>query len=301
MSSELTCSAQARACAEPMIGTAPSAARWIAIEDNTPWNGPVPGFLGTEQAAELGDRLKARLVLMRSPGRRARDAGQRRRVLAADALSGRMTALTVDDPAELYDLDWSRLEPAEPVLLVCVHGRRDRCCAIAGRPLVSALAAAYPPGVAWESSHLGGHRFAPTALLLPYGYLYGGLTESLARRVLSEATLGRVVTHGLRGRSAWSPAGQAAELAVRTQAGELDMAALAVTEQGQGQVHVRHRDGRAWLAEVGAAAVDGAGPASCGREPEARSALAVTSVAETPEATALISPGSDIGWLFPAA
>jgi hypothetical protein len=193
-----------------------------------------------------------------------------------------MAALTVDDPAELLDLDWCRLEPAEPVLLVCVHGRRDRCCAVAGRPLVAALAASYPPGAAWECSHLGGHRFAPTALLLPYGYLYGALTEPLARRVLGAAARRRVELHGLRGRSVWSPAGQAAEFAVRTRIGELDMAALTIAEQGPGQVHIQHRDGRAWLADVEAAHVGGAGPASCGREPEARSTYVVTSLVELP-------------------
>ena len=280
MSRELTCSAQARACAEPMIGTAPPAACWITIEDHTPWSDPVPGFLGTALAAELGARLSARLVLMRRPGRRARAAGEPRRVLAADGLSGRMAALTVDDPAELLDLDWSRLEPAEPVLLVCVHGRRDRCCAVAGRPLVTALAAAYAPGTAWECSHLGGHRFAPTALLLPYGYLYGALTEPLARRVLGGAARWRVELRGLRGRSVWSPAGQVAELAVRTRIGELDMAALTIAEQVPGQVHIQHRDGRAWLADVEAVRVGGAGPASCGREPEERSTYVVTSLVE---------------------
>ena len=52
-------------------------------------------------------------------------------------------------------------EVAGPIVLVCAHGRRDACCARLGPPLFDALAPHCPPDALWQSSHLGGHRFAP--------------------------------------------------------------------------------------------------------------------------------------------
>ena len=85
--------------------------------------------------------------------------------------------------------------PAPPALLVCTHAERDPCCGTDGRALVDALAAAGVPDV-WECSHLGGHRFAATALVLPTGYLYGHLDSTArsrsARRSPRERSLRRV-------------------------------------------------------------------------------------------------------------
>lgn len=57
------------------------------------------------------------------------------------------------------------------VVLVCTHGRRDRCCGSLGTTLVAALddrPALLGDGVQLaRTSHTGGHRFAPTALILP--------------------------------------------------------------------------------------------------------------------------------------
>ena len=46
----------------------------------------------------------------------------------------------------------------------------------------------------WESSHLGGHRFAPTALVLPTGYLYGHLDLRCAVAVAETGTI--ILDHG---------------------------------------------------------------------------------------------------------
>ena len=75
---------------------------------------------------------------------------------------------------------------AEPVLLVCTNGRRDVCCAVRGRP-VALEAARRRPGAVWESSHTGGHRFAPTGVLLPHGVTLARLDAALCAEVLESA------------------------------------------------------------------------------------------------------------------
>lgn len=68
-------------------------------------------------------------------------------------------------------------------LLVCTHGSRDTCCGSAGTSLFLNLSARERDLGAstrlWRTSHTGGHRFAPTALLLPEATLWAYVDEQL--------------------------------------------------------------------------------------------------------------------------
>jgi hypothetical protein len=59
-------------------------------------------------------------------------------------------------------------------VLVCTHGRRDACCGTLGTRLAFGLGDLAGVRV-WRTSHTGGHRFAPTALLLPEGTMWAYL------------------------------------------------------------------------------------------------------------------------------
>src|SRR6185312_1871161 len=168
------------------------------------------------------------------------------------------TLVTVAGPNELLDLPLpppgeqlpGRPVP-DPLLLVCTHGRRDRCCALDGRALVKALVEAGEPDV-WESTHLGGHRFAPTALVLPTGYLYGRLDVGGAVAAHKAAAVGEVEPALCRGRSTWTQPGQVAELAVRAETGLRGANVLQVEPAPDDAaapvryVTVSHTDGRRW-------------------------------------------------------
>lgn len=105
-------------------------------------------------------------------------------------------------------------------ILVCTHGARDACCGSFGFPIYEALrtevAEMGRESVrVWRSSHLGGHRLAPTMLDLASGRYWGHLTPDAARAiVLREGRFADVAPHyrgwtGLR-----SPMEQVAEGAV---------------------------------------------------------------------------------------
>jgi len=72
-------------------------------------------------------------------------------------------------------------------VLLCAHGSRDVCCGSLGTRLaVEARAdeAISASGVRlWQTSHTGGHRFAPTAISLPDGMLWGHLDLPLLRQI----------------------------------------------------------------------------------------------------------------------
>ena len=101
-----------------------------------------------------------------------------------------------------------------PIVAVCTHGVRDRCCALFGGELVRALALVGDPDVEIrEASHLGGDRFAPTVLVLPSGHMYGHLTPDDAPALIA-AALGRsALRERFRGSLWLDPLEQMAQIA----------------------------------------------------------------------------------------
>lgn len=255
--------------AEPVAGTAPVAAGWVCVEQRGAWprnvdEHPDPSIRALlERASAVGWKL----LLIRRPGREPEGPT---RVLLADTspTAPRITTLTVDGPAELDAIMPGETVGAElsgGMLLVCTHGRRDRCCALDGRALATAVRSIGEPDV-WECSHLGGHRFAPTALVLPTGYLYGRIDVSGAVSAGKAAGIGEVEIGQCRGRTAWSPAGQVAELAVRELTGLREAGALTVAPGDGPEVLVTGTDGSRWSVPVWQS-TNPDRPASCGAVP----------------------------------
>lgn len=141
------------------------------------------------------------------------------------------------------------------------------CCAVKGRALATAL---HDPlvGRVWETTHLSGHRFAPTAVLLPSGVTDVRLDPDLALAAFEHGKAGRVMLDGYRGRTTYSRPGQAAEAAVRTASGESDLDALEVVSvrehDGLWHAVLSHRDGRQWRVDVTGRRLELARPESCG-------------------------------------
>ncbi|MEU0385658.1 sucrase ferredoxin [Streptomyces chartreusis] len=286
-----TCSSVSRDSDEPVSGTAATARTWLLLEQPGPWG--AKALTSSHLDPALGRALEAaakdtgvRIVLIRRPGRHAdRRMPAARRVYAAHTVPGNvwLHGATTSDPGQLLDLDFAALgrgdhgtfdavlggrpHDGDPLALVCTNGKRDRCCALLGRPLAAELATSGVEGV-WEVTHLGGHRFSPTVLVLPYGYAYGRAEAHTLKEVLHRAREGRIVVEGCRGSSAWERPGQAAELAVRTRTGEYAAEALSVVRTAgaapRWEVTVAHADGRRWRVEVAQGAALPPRPESCG-------------------------------------
>ncbi|MBW1595532.1 sucrase ferredoxin [Streptomyces sp. JJ38] len=283
-----TCASASRNRAEPLAATAATARTWLLLEQPGPWGTDAlhASHLDRDTARTLTAAVEGtdvRVALIRRPGRHAdRTPRPPRRVYLAHTLPGASWVRTwlTDTPETLSALDFAALgrgehggtgEPyrGDPLALVCTNGRRDRCCALLGRPLAEELAASGDANT-WEITHIGGHRFSPTLLVLPYGYAYGRADAPALKGVLGAVRRGRVVTERCRGRSAWGRAGQAAELAVRELTGEEDADALTLDEPpadaSRWALVVRHRDGRSWRVD-GVTEPGPAVPASCGAAP----------------------------------
>ncbi|MFE1311108.1 sucrase ferredoxin [Streptomyces sp. NPDC058755] len=285
------CATVSRSLDEPVSGTAATATTWLLLEQPGPWG--VKALTSSHLDPALGRALEAaaegtgvRVALIRRPGRHA-DPGTPalRQVYVAHTVPGNvwLHSATTRDPYRLLGLDFAALgagdhrsfgaaldgrpHTGDPLALVCTNGKRDRCCALLGRPLAAELASSGVRGV-WEVTHLGGHRFAPTVLVLPYGYAYGRAEAHTIKEALHGVQEGHVVVEGCRGCSAWDRPGQAAELAVRSAAGEYAAGALSVVRtEGRAprwEVVVAHTDGRHWLVTVAQGASLPPRPESCG-------------------------------------
>lgn len=235
--SEAACSVISRSVAEPLAGTAPVAIAWLAIEQPGPFgrDALTKSHFPADLGAELDRRCKPlsiRPELIRRPGAHA-DTGRHsadRTVLLARATPGdvRFASMTITDPSQLLEIDLVALargdfdsahpdqEAAEQgALLICTHGKRDVCCALRGRPVAIELAATFGGQLdVWECSHLGGHRFAATAVALPTGWVLGRMDETAPRA--GEMLVDNLVPlHVARGRSSLSPQAQYADLMYR--------------------------------------------------------------------------------------
>jgi len=200
-----------------MLGTAFPADRLLLVEQPGPWGRP--GLRASRFPADVAAAVERRALAagirpqaIRRPGR---TASSTRRVWALARCRDGVEQLRVGTwqrPEELLDLplDGSagRVED-EPWFLVCAHGKHDPCCALRGRGVAAALESVRP-GRVWETSHVGGDRFAANVLVLASGLLYGRVPAGGVAELADAADAGRVVLPLLRGRIGLPPAAQAA-------------------------------------------------------------------------------------------
>lgn len=76
-------------------------------------------------------------------------------------------------------------EAAPRDLFICGHGRRDRCCGRMGVQLQQATSTRWAGVRVRRSSHLGGHRFAPTAVTMPDNRWWAFLTVDALDRIVN--------------------------------------------------------------------------------------------------------------------
>jgi len=218
------------------MASAPEASRaWLLIEHPGPWphepsDAVLPDLLRTvvDEAVELSIRVQ----LIRRPGSRGAGDGVwagwtagSEPWLRRGSLSGGLNGLDLEGLAAGRPVAFGS-SVSEPVFLVCGHAQRNACCARFGGPLAQALAARYP-GQVFQTTHVGGHRFAANLVILPHGLYYGPVGLAEATAAIGAYERGAVTPGRYRGRAGQPRPTQQAEHEVLTRAGSLRVAALA--------------------------------------------------------------------------
>jgi hypothetical protein len=197
------------AAGEDLIGSAPPCQTYILIECPLPWASSA--FESKSIPQNLRDLIRATKALDRS---------LRFLLITRLTSSDRPHLLIYEQQPGLFCSGYRRwegtvdhLEQVAPIiqsylagqlnlslslnqdvrdLLVCVHGSHDKCCAKFGLPFYrEAIATVTQLGHSnvrlWQTSHFGGHRFAPTLIDLPVGRYYGRLNQEALRSILTRS------------------------------------------------------------------------------------------------------------------
>jgi hypothetical protein len=247
---------------EPLAATASRIDHWLLVEYRGLWS-PEP-LAGSALSEAVKDRLqeqvaalpRSRLLFIRRPDRRSRPEltcffGRTREE------GSRFVRLELESHEDLLGVDftsWPGNPLEHPLLVVCTHGKRDRCCARYGRPLYDALCAVMDEDHLWQCTHVGGDRFAGNLVCFPEGLYFGRVDPADAWALLEEYLAGRIHLPRYRGRCCYSFPVQAAEVASRHEARARGIDALrleGVERIGSDAWRVAFRaDGRRYEADV---------------------------------------------------
>jgi hypothetical protein len=235
-----SCSALSIEVNEQLFGTAPHTEVWIALEY------PFPAGSKALEESTIPDAVKAYLFNLQKsiPGTRLLLIRQenpkphleiRAFVGLSSILPPRFYEFHLSNYEELLNLDFASLFSGQieypqnfhdqPLFLVCTNGKRDPCCAHWGHPVYSEMAK-HAANLVWQTSHLGGHRFAANVICLPHGIYYGRIRPEQATSLMSDYQNNKLTHQNYRGRAHYSPEVQAAEYYLLVKTSSLDIDAF---------------------------------------------------------------------------
>src|SRR5258708_15990258 len=196
----IVCCDYSRQVGEPLFATTTHVRIWLLLEQPLPWGkeafaeSSLPQAVKQHLSAALDAIPGSRLQFIRQPARQRNQgiaffvvlSSELRSVLYRFDLAAYEDLLNLDLTAVAAgDVNYETNRSEESVLLVCTNGRRDISCAKYGTVVYDALSK-LAPGSTWQTTHLGGHRFAATALFLPHGLCYGRLTPDQVATAVEE-------------------------------------------------------------------------------------------------------------------
>ncbi len=204
LSGRARCSSQA--LPEQLAGTAPLAEGWLLIRSDGAWGSHAVNQVVSVGLKQWALRHSYKILLVRQHASRhvTNDVHFWISHGTDQLLHGQMPSL-----ADIPDV--TRATPAPPMLVICTNGARDQCCSIDGLSLRKSLGKELTEterGFVWESTHIGGHRFAPTCLYLPGNLVLGRLSVDAAVGLVRH---GEIPLAHVRGRSHLSQCHQVLE------------------------------------------------------------------------------------------
>jgi hypothetical protein len=228
------CSQLSRNVEENTFGTASVGQVWLLVEYTEPWGTHAleDSSLSTDVKNYLNQLIRriprARLLFIKQE--RRRESSFNFFIVRARERNPFIVRFELDDYERLREryLDVAAVAAGEktegaevlkePLYLVCTHGKRDKCCAKFGFPVYKTLREGRDGNV-WQSSHVGGDRFAANLICFPHALFYAHMTDERAREVVESYERGRIVLDKFRGRACYSYPVQAAEFFIRRETG----------------------------------------------------------------------------------
>lgn len=220
-----SCSALSIQVHEQLFGTAPLTRVWIMVEYNHPF-----GEKALEES-NIPDTVKTRLSDLQKSIPASRVLLIRQEIPTTNTGISMFVGLSSKEQPLLYEFHFTSYEElvnldvaslsagaielqenirTEPLFLVCTNGKRDPCCAQWGRQVYLQMASLAGNSV-WQTSHVGGHRFAANVICLPHGIYQGRVRPDQAATLIDDYRHNQLTPHNYRGRAHYSPEVQVAE------------------------------------------------------------------------------------------
>lgn len=232
------CAKVSQAHQEDPIGTAPAQKRYLLVEVPLPWEyriedskhfpkglsdvlneaarkGCAFRFLGFASDTNPSPAGFRRVMHYRRPAPPFALFEKQEYVVPEDQLNALAEAVLAQDGAPLRFADYEVAQESRD-FFVCTHGNRDVCCGKFGYPIYKEIEDRYAAGAAgkvrvWRTSHIGGHRHAPTLIDFPEGRYWAQLSsERLDALVLRKGSVAELARH-YRGWGGIGPFEQVAE------------------------------------------------------------------------------------------
>jgi hypothetical protein len=233
------CSDLSRNVCEPIFGTASAGKVWLLVEHPEPWGRKA--LIDNHMPDQVKESLSSTLDLIEG-GRfqlirreYSRNEFIKFFIVVAQESSPYIRRFKLKEYKQLLDLDIRKLAQApdqspgdytrSPLYLVCTDGVHDKCCAKYGLQTYKFMRERFGRNV-WQSSHVGGDRFAANLVCLPHGLFFGRVSEAEAERVADEYRCGRIFLANYRGRGCYSRNAQVGEFFVRRQSSDLRLNSL---------------------------------------------------------------------------
>jgi hypothetical protein len=186
----------------PLAGSAPTSESWLIVVHQGAWGErPVDTLISQDLQLWANDH-GAQILIGRTP--KDIDPYPNSTFLYSDNRGNLFQGIL--DSEGLPDL--TNAHRSKPMLLICTNGKRDQCCATYGRSLITQCKEVLSPDLyrqILECSHLGGHRFAPTAIWLPENLVLGRLEPDAVSDLIEH---GVIDSRFIRGNTKLSPAQQ---------------------------------------------------------------------------------------------
>ncbi len=238
------CAQVSRDAADPFIGTAARADLWLLIEYRGAW--ARDEIVSSDLPYSVKDwidhartfAVQTRLI------KRNQSKNENITVFVACTLEQRQEIyrFQLERYEDLLQLDLAAMRNGQscyeqyryhdPLFLVCTHGKHDACCAKFGMPVyneLERLAGDYT----WQSSHVGGDKFAANVVCLPQNIYYGRVAVSEVSDLIASVMQAQVYLKRYRGRGCYQPVVQAAEYLLRERCGETNVYAFRLLEAQQ--------------------------------------------------------------------
>ncbi len=220
------CSELSATQGEQLFGSAPYKTTWLLLEYHQPWGAKAFPESKLEPAVKqhisafLEATPAANILLIRQ--QQPQHEGIRFFIAKTEPGAEALYAYQLTSYDELLTLDFSTpaadQRTTDPLYLICTNAKRDICCAKFGLKIYQALREQVG-AQAWQCSHLGGHRFAPTAIFFPEGVCYGRIEPEAVTALVEQQRTGHLSLHYLRGRVGLDKPLQAADYLLRSERG----------------------------------------------------------------------------------